>query len=217
MNLRAFLVGTFERARRERSALHSGEPPHAGAPDIWRTLGATNVSELHAVRGDGADPVAFPAIAALVAVTEEARRALSGRHAVDIARCPFLVGRESRSPNLPATPPKVELRLGIAPQVNDIYLVEPAWTDLLHISREHFLIDRVGDQFFVVDRGSVCGTIVSGKRIGGGRRGGRTELRHGDVIVVGTSSSDYVFRFEVMLVRPDRVLTDAVIDDHETP
>ena len=50
---------------------------------------------------------------------------------------------------------------------------------------------------FVVDRGSVRGTIVAGRQIGGNRAGGRTELRSGDVIIVGTSTSEYVFRFEI--------------------
>ena len=83
------------------------------------------------------------------------------------------------------------------PPLNDLYLVEPKWSDLLQISREHFAIERVGHQFFVVDRGSACGTTVAGKQIGGDRRGGRTELRHGDQIRGGGDESGYVFRFEI--------------------
>ena len=96
----------------------------------------------------------------------------------------------------PTTPALVELRLCVAPQLNDVYLLEPS-AELLQISREHFAIQYEGDQLFVVDRGSVCGTIVAGKQIGGNRVGGRTELRSGDVIIVGTSTSEYVFRFEI--------------------
>lgn len=140
---------------------------------------------------------ASPAVAALVAVTKEAKRALGYQADVHIATFPFKVGRESRVTN-PATPPQVEQRLGIAPQLNDIYLAEPPWADLLHISREHFSIERTGDQFFLVDRGSVCGTIVAGQQIGGSRAGGRTEIEDGDLIIVGTSSSAYVFRFDVL-------------------
>jgi hypothetical protein len=62
-----------------------------------------------------------------------------------------------------------------------------------------FRHDARPDQCFVVDRGCVCGTIVAGKQIGGSRTGGRTEVRHGDLSVVGTSDSRYVFRFEMML------------------
>jgi hypothetical protein len=137
------------------------------------------------------------AVAALVAQTKEAKRALGYREDVHVSTFPFKVGRESRTTN-PATPPAVEQRLGIAPQLNDIYLAEPPWADLLHISREHFLIDRTGDRFFLVDRGSVCGTIVAGQQVGGNRAGGRTEIQDGDLIIVGTSSSAYVYRFDIL-------------------
>ena len=92
----------------------------------------------------------------------------------------------------------MELRLGIAPQLNDVYLLEPPWVDLVQISREHFLIDWVDGEFVLVDRGSVCGTIVGGQQIGGSRQGGRAPLRSGDLIVVGTDASEYVFRFEIL-------------------
>jgi len=67
----------------------------------------------------------------------------------------------------------------------------------LQISREHFAIERATGSYFLVDRGSACGTIVAGRHIGGDRAGGRTELRSGDEIVVGTDGSPYVFRFEI--------------------
>ena len=82
-------------------------------------------------------------------------------------------------------------------RTNDIYLVEPHYVDILSISREHFTVEHVGGRFFLIDRDSACGTIVAGKRVGGaGRVEGRTELRSGDVIVVGPENSRYVFRFE---------------------
>ena len=145
-----------------------------------------------------------PAIAALVAVTKEARRALGDKSEVPIARFPFKVGRESRVAK--AAPDTVlrELRLGIAPQVNDVYLIEPPDAGLLHISREHFSIELVGEQFFAVDRGSACGTIVAGTRLGGNLQGGRTGLRHGDQIKVGTEESPYIFQFEVIAHEADR-------------
>ena len=87
-----------------------------------------------------------------------------------------------------------EQRLGRAPQLNDVYLKEPAW-GLSQISRDHFAIERIEDEFFVVDRGSVTGTIVAERRIGGHRKGGRTALRSGDQITVGDERSPYVFRF----------------------
>lgn len=138
---------------------------------------------------------ASPTVAALVALTPAARGALGARSEIHITKFPFKVGRESRSGSAPATP-TVDHRRGVAPQLNDVYLLEPV-TELLQISREHFAIEREGSQFFVIDRGSVCGTIVGSKKIGGNRTGGRAELRPGDIIVVGTSQSAYAFRFEL--------------------
>lgn len=134
--------------------------------------------------------------ATLVAVTPEAERALGGAHEVRLTHFPFRFGRESRSPNTDRTRP-MGLRLGTAPQLNDIYLLEPPYSDIFYISREHFAIECVDNQFALVDRGSACGTIVSGKTIGSDRGGGRVELRHGDTIIVGTDESRYVFRFEI--------------------
>jgi hypothetical protein len=47
----------------------------------------------------------------------------------------------------------------------------------------------------LVDRQSTCGTIVEGRVIGGKHVGGAAPLHDGDVIIVGTSSSRYVFKF----------------------
>ncbi len=95
------------------------------------------------------------------------------------------------------TPAPEEARSATAPQLNDLYLVDPTRADVLHISREHFVIEYTDNQFFLVDRGSVCGTLVAGQQVGRGRAGGRTELRSGDEIIVGTDASPYVFRFEI--------------------
>ncbi len=136
-------------------------------------------------------------VAALVATTKEARRALDAPHEVRVMTFPFKVGRESRVA-APADPALIELRLGASPQLNDVYLVEPTWADVLQISREHFPIEHADNQFFLADRGSACGTIVAGTRIGGHQKGGRTELRDGDEVIVGTNKSPYVFRFEIV-------------------
>ena len=133
----------------------------------------------------------------LVAVTKEAKRALGGLREVRITQFPFNVGRKSRVAP-PTNPPIVELRLGVAPQLNDLYLVEPTWVDLFQISREHFAIEYAANQFFLVDRASACGTMVAGKQVGGHWTGGRTELRSGDELIVGTDDSPYVFRFEIV-------------------
>ncbi len=108
------------------------------------------------------------------------------------------VGRERRSPlddaGLAAT--VREQRLGKAPPLNDLYLLEDN-SRTLHISGVHFTIECVEGLFFLIDRGSACGTIVAGRRIGGHRKGGRTELRNGDEVVIGTGRSRYIFRFHV--------------------
>ena len=140
--------------------------------------------------------VSSPSVAALVAVTKEATLALGSQRKVRVTHLPFKVGRERRVAR-PANRILGELRLGVAPQLNNLYLFEPQCADLLHISRKHFAIEYADDQFFLVDQGSACGTIVAGKQVGGNRTGGRTELRSGDELIVGTDTSPYVFRFEI--------------------
>jgi len=48
-----------------------------------------------------------------------------------------------------------------------------------------------------VDRGSVCGTIVEGRVLGGARTGGRVQVHDQDVIIVGTSASPFVFKLRL--------------------
>ena len=120
---------------------------------------------------------------------------LIGMTEMTIERFPFKVGRECRSAVSKAVM-SVERRLGIAPQLNDIYLVEPV-LQVNHVSREHFLIDFTQGKFGLTDRGSMCGTTVNGKTIGGNRRGGHTELHDQDEIAVGGAASPFVFKFHV--------------------
>jgi pSer/pThr/pTyr-binding forkhead associated (FHA) protein len=136
--------------------------------------------------------------ATLVAVTAEAQRALGGTREIRVTQFPFRVGRERRSSFaddwvLVDVP---ERRRGKAPQLNDVYLRDDE-SRALQISRAHFALECIEDRFFLVDRGSACGMIVSGRRIGGHRKAGRTELRDGDEVIVGTGRSPYVFRFVV--------------------
>lgn len=127
----------------------------------------------------------------LVALTEEARIALRGDQHV-IERFPFKVGRESRLAGGKAWQ-VTEQRAGTAPQLNDLYLVEPG--EVLNVSREHFAIEHDVERYVLVDRGSACGTLVEGRQVGGDRSGGRTDLHDHDVIIVGTSASPFVFKF----------------------
>jgi len=133
------------------------------------------------------------ATATLIPLTEEAQAALGGSE-VQLAHFPFRVGREKRGAAL-WWPGRINRRVRDTQGTNDLYLVEQR--DHPHISRDHFLIERAHSRFFLVDRGSLCGTSVAGTRLGGYRRGGRAELRHGEVIVIGTSTSPYVYRFDI--------------------
>ena len=65
----------------------------------------------------------------------------------------------------------------------------------LNVSREHFLIEHNGSHYVLVDRQSTCGTLVEGTLVGGKQTGGAVRLRDGDVIIVGSSASPYVFKF----------------------
>jgi hypothetical protein len=133
--------------------------------------------------------------ATLVAVTDEARAALDTKPAVRMTAFPFKVGRESRQ-TFERLQTEVDRRLGGVPPLNDLYLLEPP-SDSLHISREHLAIGYVDGRFFLVDRGSACGTAVAGARVGGDRTEGRVDLHDGDEIVIGGPDSPFIFRFHI--------------------
>ena len=120
-------------------------------------------------------------------MTVEAQDALGGVPAALITRFPALVGRR-RSTASAETHVEAETTL---------FLVDRADDHTRHISREHLTIDYDGGRFSVVDLGSACGTTVAGRRVGGNREGGQSELRDQDEIVIGSPRSRYVFRFEV--------------------
>ena len=143
--------------------------------------------------------------ATLLALTKEAQRALGGAREVRVTQGSLFVGRERRSPlDAAAVPAEArEQRHGEEPQLNDVYLVDDL-SGSLHVSGAHFAIERSDGKFFLTDRGSAGGTIVAGARIGGRRQGGRTELRDGDEVIVGTNKSPYIFRFSVSPAKPSR-------------
>ena len=128
-------------------------------------------------------------------MSDDARRAIDGEFLI-IDRLPFRLGRDSRASNPRATF-RTERRRRVVGQLNDVYLFEDPLAQFHHVSREHFLIDAEHGLFYVVDRHSVCGTIVAGKTVGGDRTGGRIELHDQDVIVAGTAASPYAFKFVV--------------------
>jgi pSer/pThr/pTyr-binding forkhead associated (FHA) protein len=129
----------------------------------------------------------------LKALTPEARACL-GAPLVRILSLPYRVGRESRTRELPGYPNS--RRRADSVRNNNLYLIEPG--PVLNVSREHFQIELRDDAFFLVDRGSACGTLVEGVTIGRDRAGGETRLVDGDVIIVGASVSPYVFKFVIV-------------------
>ena len=126
----------------------------------------------------------------LKALTPEAKTSLNGS-LFEIPHFPFRVGRESR---IGHTPDYANSRRSLgSPLNNDLYLRE--MKPPLNVSREHFQIEKRNGEFYLVDRGSACGTLVEGTIVGGDRTGGQQRLEDGDVIVVGTSVSPHVFKF----------------------
>ncbi|HEY3175830.1 MAG TPA: FHA domain-containing protein [Candidatus Polarisedimenticolia bacterium] len=134
-----------------------------------------------------------PTGAYLVALTPESAAAFQA-HEINIPHLPFRVGRESRRFKWTELGLVGERRTE-APPNNDLYLVEES--EPMNVSREHFLIDRRAGGFFLLDRGSTCGTIVEGEVLGGGARPDEVLLKDHDVIIAGTSFSRYIFKFRI--------------------
>ncbi len=130
----------------------------------------------------------------LKALTPESRSSLGG-NILKINRFPFRVGRESRT--IPgARPSNDPRRQADSVPNNDLYLHESG--PVLCVSREHFLIDRQGGTFIIVDRGSHCGTLLEGELVGEKKVGGWKPLQNNDVIIVGPSESRYIFKFQIV-------------------
>lgn len=129
----------------------------------------------------------------LKALTPEMELAFRGP-SLAVQDMPFRIGRESRDPRTARSlPPDLhERRANQSPRSNDLYIVDPG--PRLFISRQHLLIERRENGFFLVDLFSACGTIVEGKVIGGDHRGGEVPLEHQDVIIIGTAASPIIFK-----------------------
>ena len=132
--------------------------------------------------------------AMLVALTPEAFAALGARERV-ITRFPYRVGRESREGQRTPQGTVTERRDPGSRPANDLYLRDRQ--EPLNVSRDHLAIDHEDTGYVLVDQASTCGTIVEGQSIGGHTRGGIIALHDGDVIIVGSSLSPYVFKFRV--------------------
>ncbi|MGH9866761.1 MAG: FHA domain-containing protein, partial [Candidatus Polarisedimenticolia bacterium] len=156
----------------------------------------------HSPEGDGASllvvtspPMSPPRSqtgAFLVALTPESIEAFMARE-INLPFVPFRVGRESRHARVTGEGVMSERRR-VSPPNNDLYLTETM--EPMNVSREHFVIDRDQAGFFLLDRGSSCGTLVEGEQVGAGRPE-RAPLHDHDVIIVGTSLSRFIFKFRL--------------------
>jgi hypothetical protein len=131
----------------------------------------------------------------LVPLTPEAREA-ARRDTIALDHFPFRVGRESRLGVHHGALQVMERRKQAEDPSNDLYLLDTG--KVLNISRQHFQIEQsTNGTYELVDRGSACGTIVGNQVLGGHDAGGRATLEDGNVIVVGTSASPYVYKFQL--------------------
>ncbi|MBU1566309.1 MAG: FHA domain-containing protein [Proteobacteria bacterium] len=107
---------------------------------------------------------------------------------------PFKIGRESRVAKVDGRLVRMERpKKDDGDPSNDVYLIDRGHR--LNISREHFEIVKKDGAYFLVDRGSACGTKIGGRNVGGDDVGGTNVLHDGDEIAVGAVGTPYVFRF----------------------
>jgi hypothetical protein len=135
--------------------------------------------------------------AVLQPMTPEAEQAIPDGFNVSgyvvIRHFPFRVGRESRGEVVEGLFIRKERpRTSHAPN-NDLYLKDPG--PAMHISRQHFRIERTAGGYQVVDVGSSCGVGVGGARAGTGVARMSLDLKDGDVISVGTLETPYRYKF----------------------
>ena len=107
------------------------------------------------------------------------------------------MGRESRIGVVAGSARLLERRKPNHAPIDDLFLFDEG--NPLNISREHFQIEKLADdRYQLVNRSSACGTIVGNKVIGGMDEGGHLELQDDNVTIVGTSSSPFVFKFQLV-------------------
>jgi len=130
----------------------------------------------------------------LVALTPEAELAIGGEM-LELMHFPFRIGREFRVATADKAMKVTERRRqDIAAPNNDLYLKD--FGRPLNVSRQHLQIEIDEEGVYrVVDRGSACGTLVGNNYIGGHDQGGESLIQDGEVLVLGTSESPFVFRF----------------------
>ena len=138
--------------------------------------------------------------AILKAITPEAKRATIrkclGNGIIGIWDFPFRIGRESRVKEIDGllVVYEREKKSNEKPN-NDFYLVDHE--KFLHISREHFEIEKNENSYFLRDRDSTCGTMVNDVILHKKTQYCVHELKDGDIITIGLNDSPYKFQFIV--------------------
>ena len=103
------------------------------------------------------------------------------KHMIGVWNFPFKLGRESRIDIVDGQQVIMERKRPDRHKPNnDVYIIDSG--ERLQISKEHMYIDLINNEFYVIDRGSACGTIVNTAAIGGKDHGGKLPLKHGDLI-----------------------------------
>lgn len=148
------------------------EEPAADAAETAEVNGQVN--------GAAEDPPAEPFRIRIAPASEIVAETVGNEH--HVRRLPFVVGRHEDGSAPGQMPP--DLALPSRP---------PYW-----VSRCHFAIELHGDELVIRDCGSFHGTIVNGKRIGGGSNNAMAPLGHGaNEVIAGSVRSP--FRFSVTL------------------
>lgn len=126
------------------------------------------LAELEGERGEGAyetEDAPVEIAVEIVPVSSAALESLQGRQSVPVARFPFRIGRLEDSGDLNPF------------HKNDLYLVDQ---EPFSVSPAHFAVVRSENTCYFQDRSSKYGSLVNGKRVGGGyRNAGRVALRYG--------------------------------------
>lgn len=130
----------------------------------------------------------------LVALTPEAEASMRGER-MRLRTFPFRVGRESRIVRGRHGLEVHERRRPTVSPSNDLYLLDAGHP--LNVSRAHFQIEQHANRFILRDRGSALGTYVGESLVGGHDREDERTLGSGDILVVGSTQSPFVFRFVI--------------------
>ena len=116
---------------------------------------------------------------------------------IPIFNFPFRVGRESRmSENDRGLFVKLRILKSNFQPNNDVYLVN--CTSNLEISKEHFQIENIDNNYFIKDRNSTLGTKLNTEEIGKEKSNTLFPLNDGDIIKIGSSNSTYEFQFLIL-------------------